>query len=217
MKKIITLIVVAFGCLHLHAQDANVRRNFVVKFAPTQLVAGEMSLNYEQRIGKFISLELDLGPTFSEFGINRSNHSLWYNGTVNDLDVMSDIGFHISLAPRFYPLYDECEMRGLYLSPVFKYRVYNSTYTYDGLSDQSGSLTQAIFRFNLGFQFWPGAGKFSIDLFSGIGMSSNTDKMFKVENVYDPNTGNYAMSWVDNTRKLMTINGVIGVKFGFGQ
>ena len=218
MKKIIALLVVSFGFTQLHAQDEEVHRNYVAKFAPTQLAAGEMSLNYEQRLAKFISVELDFGPTFSEFGINRSNHFLWGDLVwVDNQDVVSDMGFHISLAPRFYPLNGEYEMRGLYLSPVFKYRVYNSTYKYVGLEDQDGTLKQSIFRFNMGFQFWPGANKFSIDLFTGLGFSSSTDKWFTAENLYDANTGLYNLSWKENSEKRMFINGVVGVKFGFGQ
>lgn len=201
------------------AQDGGVQRNFAIKFTPTQLMAGEFNLSYEQRLSSFVSLELSFGPAFSEVGVNRSNHKLWHNNDLDnsDLDISSNMGFHVGLEPRFYLLYDENEMRGLYLAPQLKYRVYNSEYAYKDMNNTKGSLSQFICRFNLGYQFWPGANKFCMDVFTGFGFGSVDDTYYTPLQVYNSTTMNYDYTWSEHHNKTMSLNLVVGLKLGFGK
>ncbi len=215
MKKMIYMLLFSGITTIVNAQESN-RHNFAIKFTPTQLVSGEFNLGYEQRIARFVSLELNGGPTISEMGVNRSNHSLWVN-SLNQDDLTSGIGYHVSIEPRFYLLYDEYEMRGLYMSAYFKYRTYNTTYSYDGLEDKNGTLNQLIYRFNIGFQFWPGARNFCLEMFSGFGFGTITDKYYKRNSYFDNSTNNYIYSWEEIKKSKPVLNGVIGVKIGFGK
>ena len=43
------------------------------------MVAGEINFSYEQRVARKISLELEMGPTISQFGLSLGNQRLWQN------------------------------------------------------------------------------------------------------------------------------------------
>lgn len=225
MKKLLGSIILSAISLVTWSQDEaedRLGKNFVLKFAPTQLVAGEFNFSYEQRIARIFSLELEVGPTISQFGLNFGNQRLWrgdiwsFNPINSDAD--AGIGFHASLAPRFYPLSGDNELKGLYLSPVLKYRQYNYlVQDINGvLDDTKASLSQLIFRFNMGFQFWPGDGNFSIDMYFGVGLGTFDINDKYVDNYVD-DQGNVQSSWVATSNTGVRLNAATGIKFGFGM
>ncbi len=226
MKKLLGCIILSTISLAAWSQDEaeedRFGKNFVLKFAPTQLVAGEFNFSYEQRVARIFSLELEVGPTISQFGLNFGNQRLWRSDIWEfdpiNMDADANIGFHASLAPRFYPLSEDNELKGLYLSPVFKYRRYN--YLIQDISgvldDTKASLSQLIFRFNMGLQFWPGDGNFSIDMYFGVGLGT-----FDINNKYMDNyvddQGNVQSRWVATSNTGVRLNAATGIKFGFGM
>ncbi|MNU88538.1 hypothetical protein D3C71_783500 [compost metagenome] len=225
MKKLLALIILSTVSFGSYSQDDSGYRNFAIKFSPTQLVAGEFNFSYEQRLTKMISLELEVGPTISQFGLNFGNQKLWQGDLglwdFESIDQRADasIGFHVSLAPRFYPAATEDNpMKGLYLSPVFKYRQYNyiNEDETEVLDNAKSSISQMIFRFNMGLQFWPGNGHFSLDMYFGVGLGTFDIKGQRI-NSYDAGSGNWMTRWETYRDNGIRFNAVTGIKFGFGS
>jgi hypothetical protein len=209
MNKFISVFLVTILASISFGQESTSERKYAIKFAPIQLISGEFNFAYEQRIGKFTSVELELGPTFSEVGFTRGNHSFWENGNPD-----SGIGFHGALGVRLYPLCDAYEMKSLYLEPQIKYRRYNSVYTDNDYNagDVTGNLDQLIFRFNMGIQFWA-SDRLTIDIYAGIGLGNNSDETYYLN--YDGVSGNYI--WQSNVEKELLVNGTTGIRIGFGK
>lgn len=209
MNKVITTLIVTIISSLSFAQEETTEKSFAVKFSPVQLLAGEFNFTVEKSLTKFTSLEVELGPTFSEVGFTRGNHALWGQG-----QLMSAIGFHGALGIRLYPLCDAYEMKSLYLEPQVKFRRYNSVYVDETqkVEDITGTLDQVIFRFNLGFQFWP-SDRLTMDVFAGIGMGNNTDTRYNL--MYDGVSNSY--SWQPNVEKRLLVNGTTGIRIGFGK
>jgi hypothetical protein len=228
MKKLIGLVILSIVSYTAHSQEEATSRNFAIKFSPTQIMAGELNFSYEQRIGRIISLELEVGPTISQFGMNFGNQKLWrgsggslslWNFDAIDIAARSAVGFHISVAPRFYPASDDNLMKGLYLSPVFKFRQYNYVNEDENgvLDDAKSNINQAIFRFNFGLQFWPRGGKFSIDMFFGIGLGTFNVKGQQIISEYNSTTMDYDTRWDTYRDNGVRLNAATGIKFGFGM
>lgn len=229
MKKIIGIIIVSIVSFGAYSQeDAEMdsgQKNFVLKFCPTQLVAGELNFSYEQRIARVFSLELEVGPTISQFGLNFGNQRLWrgndgleiWQFEPIDPEAKSAIGFHVSLAPKFYPVSEDNELKGLYLSPVFKYRKYNyiNEDPNGTIEDARANIDQMIFRFNLGFQFWPGDGNFSLDMYFGVGLGTYNIQGNYLN--YVDNNGNPQLGWTSYNDTGIRFNAATGIKFGFGM
>lgn len=226
MKKLLGVIILSAVSLSTYSQSESGYRNFAIKFSPTQLVAGEFNFSYEQRVARLISLELEVGPTISQFGLNFGNQKLWqgdlglWNFTPIDNNASAAVGFHVSLAPRFYPSSDDSQMKGLYLSPVFKFRQYNYTNKDESgmLDNARSSISQFIFRFNMGLQFWPGDGNFSIDMYFGLGLGTFDIKGQRI-GAYEnpPGSGNIVQRWETYRDNGIRINAITGIKFGFGK
>lgn len=225
MKKLLGCIMLSTFSLITWSQDEaedRVGKNFVLKFAPTQLVAGEFNFSYEQRVARIFSLELEVGPTISQFGLNFGNQRLWRSDIWEfdpiNMDAEAAIGFHASIAPKFYPISEDNELKGLYLSPVFKYRRYNYLVQDASgvLDDTKANLSQLIFRFNMGFQFWPGDGNFSIDMYFGVGLGT-FDINDKYMDNYVDDQGNVQSRWVGTSNNGVRLNAATGIKFGFGM
>lgn len=229
MKKILGILIlsaVSFGTYSQEATENSGEKKFALKFCPTQLAAGEFNFSYEQRVARIVSLEFEVGPTISQFGLNFGNQRLWQGNDGLGIwqfqsigeDAKSAIGFHISIAPKFYPASEDNQMKGLYLSPVFKYRKYN--YINEDLSgvleDERSNIDQMIFRFNMGFQFWPGDGNFCIDMYLGVGLSTFNIRGNYLENYID-DQGYAQTRWQSYTDSGIRFNVATGLKFGFGM
>ncbi|MNJ86271.1 hypothetical protein D3C87_37620 [compost metagenome] len=226
MKKILGIFIISVISFGAYSQDEmemeSGEKRFVLKFCPTQLVAGEFNFSYEQRIARMVSLELEIGPTISQFGLNFGNQRLW-QGEIWGFDAIDEdadpaIGIHASIAPRFYPASEDNQLKGLYISPVFKYRRYN--YTNKDLNymmtDGRSSIDQMMFRFNMGFQFWPGNGNFSLDMFFGVGLSTFNIKGQQSYSYID-DQGIVQSYWTSYSDTGIRFNLATGVRFGFGM
>jgi hypothetical protein len=227
MKNLIGIILlsaVSFGTYSQEETEYSGDKNFVLKFCPTQLVAGEFNFSYEQRIARIISLELEIGPTISQFGLNFGNQRLWqgdlglWNYDAIDVNANAAIGFHASLAPKFYPASEDNELKGLYLAPMLKFRRYNYVNEDDGgiLSDAKSNIDQFIFRFNMGFQFWPGDGNFSLDMYFGVGLGTFNIHGQRYDN-YVNDQGYVETKWTPYSDNGIRFNAATGIKFGFGM
>lgn len=216
MKQIL-LSLSLFTSLTAFCQEESDYSKFAVKLSPTQLLFGEFHLAFEHRIAPHSSFEISAGPTISEVGGSMliTNSDL---GANMQYDRQTDFGYFVGLAYRFYPLNYAQAPRGLYVSPELKYRVYNTTFrdiNSFGLSDQKGSTTQAMFRFNIGYQFWPGK-KFALDVFTGIGIGAVNSVSYSVLNVYNPD-GSYTTSWLKESSNRASANATFGLKIGIGN
>ena len=105
MKKSLLLLAI-IATFSANAQKNNsevggVMRNYAIKFAPFQLIAGEFNFSYEQRVAKRISLDLELGPTISQFGLNFGNQKIWQGNSGLDLFNFNSISYNASSGVGF--------------------------------------------------------------------------------------------------------------------
>lgn len=216
MKK----IIFSFTCALIAFQGLSQKDNhskFAIKYSPTQLIMGELHFAYEQRILPQSSIEVGFGPTVSEIGLAPI---LMENIVGSSLGISkeSGLGFFGSLAFRYYPISGLATApRGLYISPEFKYRLYNTTYVDDlyDLGERTGTATQLSFKFHTGFQFWLG-GKFAIDLFTAVGVGTTNVNSHFGNAAYDQNTGVYDYKWGTNSKSRVMFTGAFGFKVGIG-
>lgn len=216
MKRIIALFVCSFIVFQGISQKDN-HSKFAIKFAPSQLVMGELHFAYEQRILPQSSIEVSLGPTVSEIGLTPiilENIA----GNANGMTKESAMGFFGALAYRYYPISGLATApRGLYIAPEIKYRLYNTSYVdeFYGMGERTGAATQISFKFFTGFQFWLGS-KFSIDVFSAVGIGSTSVRTHFVNGIYDPVSNTTTMAWDSYSKSRVSFTGSMGFKFGIG-
>jgi len=213
--KLVALGTFLFLSTMIIAQKDN-HSKFAIKFSPTQLVTGELHFAYEQRVMKQGSIELGIGPTVSEIGINSFffENNLGYGGVLAE----SSLGFFTSLQFRYYPIEGLATApRGLYIAPELKFRQYNTIYRDEitNLGERKGAINQISFKFFTGYQFWIG-GRFAIDLFTAVGIGTSNITRHSVLQTYDPNTQIYTGAWHESNRSVLRFTGAFGVKFGFG-
>jgi hypothetical protein len=232
MKKSLLLLAIT-ATLSVNAQKnssevGGVMRNYAIKFAPFQLIAGEFNFSYEQRVAKRISLDLELGPTISQFGLNFGNQKIWQGNSGLDLfnfnsisyNASSGVGFFAGIGPRIYPTSDEYSLKGFYFSPEVKYRLYNySLKDYNGnLENTKASLDQLIFRFNMGIQFWPKAANFVLDMYFGVGLSTFNIRGKNIEYSNIPDANGFNQTYWDSYRDNgVRFNAITGLRLGFGK
>lgn len=219
-KQIITLLSLAVVAQASAQRESDEYSSFAIKFTPSQFVMGEINFGYEQRIAPHSSLELSLGPTISEIGAAQlltTDLDEW-DAPAGTTEHGSQLGYFVSLGYRYYPLSYAKAPRGLYLSPEVKYRVYNTSYIDNAelLDDQNGVVTQTMFRFNLGYHFWPGK-RFSMDVFFGFGVSNFERTRYEAVTVYNPDTMMDEYVWDEDKVKEARLNGTFGLKFGIGH
>lgn len=200
-------------------ERALVENKSVLKFSPLQMVVGEINFGFERKIDEMSSVEFEFGPTLSNVGLTvNDNHysDPWGGGSL--VEETSGIGFFGSIGYRFYPLDNGKVLNGLYVSPVFKYRLKNfGVHDFTNiLPDNKGSENHMYFTFNFGIQRWLSQ-KFSLDMFGGIGLGYESHMRFTTISTYDGNTGLYTSEWdkttFDGVRFVLTG----GVKVGIGH
>ncbi len=195
-----------------------VDNDHVMKFSPLQMVMGEINLGFEKRINEMSSLEFELGPTLSEVGFSVNDYHYydpWGNPT---LSRNTGLGFFGSVGYRFYPMDNTMVLNKFYVSPVFKYRLYNYKLVdfSNTLDDEKGSENQAMFTFNFGYQKWL-SDHFSLDMFAGFGLAFESHNSYYVNSFYDGNTGQYTYSWKENNYNGVRFAFTAGVKVGIGN
>ena len=215
MRKLVFSIACSLVALSATAQKDN-HSKYAIKYSPTQLIMGELHFAYEQRVLPQASIEVTLGPTISEIGLPVL---FFDNLTIGNTSRESGLGFFGSLSYRYYPISGLATApRGMYIAPEIKYRLYNTTYVDPGynIGDKSAKTTQLMFKFHTGYQFWLGS-KFSIDVFTAVGIGTTSRTSLSVGQTYDPVTGIIGdAQWVGYTRSRVAFVGAFGFKFGVG-
>jgi hypothetical protein len=190
----------------------------VIKFSPVQMLRGEINLGFEKTIDEMSSFEIELGPTISEIGfsVNENHYNDPFGGSGGAR--ITGTGFFGSVAYRFYPMDGMKVLNGFYISPVFKYRLYNFGLTdYSGiLSDSKGSEGQAMFTMNVGVQRWY-SDHFSMDFFAGLGLCQEVHKTARAQYEYNGSTGEYDYSWDRYSYHGVRFTATMGVKIGIGR
>ncbi len=196
----------------------NVQHKNVFKFDPIRMSIGEINFGYERVIGEKSSLDFEIGPTISNVGFNRNFIDPVSPGTAFQRE--SAMGFFTSAAFRYYPLDDRYVLNQFYVSPKFKYRMYNEEIVADPLSSSlgtnSGTSNEYIFSFNFGMQQWL-AESFSLDYYLGFGISGSNSRTYYPTSMYDGNTGNWIESWRMEKDKDARFILTAGLKVGIGK
>ncbi len=216
MKKILLLFVSILGSFHLLSQEEEYSR-YAVKYAPFQLIAGELHFEFEQAVAPQISVFANAGPTISEVGLGK----LLLDGIHKpNFSRESDIGAFVGIGFRYYILSNYAMApKGLYIGPEIKYRYYKSSPSTDqsqmqlNINDLYYNAKQLSFRFQIGNQFLIG-GRFALDMYVNLGLGKTTINSSEVNTYYDGGNYNYGIG--DVTRNRVSIVGTTGVKFGFG-
>lgn len=195
-----------------------VDNDHVLKFSPLQMVMGEINLGFEKKINEMSSLEFELGPTLSEVGFTVTDDHFYDPWGYPSQSRNTGIGVFGSVGYRFYPMDNTMVLNKFYVSPVFKYRLYNFQLKdfSNTLDDQKGSENQAMFTFNFGYQKWL-SDHFSLDMFAGFGLAYESHNTYYVNSVYDGNTGNYIYNWEENNYNGVRFAFTAGVKVGIGN
>lgn len=191
------------------------------KFDPLRMFIGEINFSWEHRIQERTSFEIELGPTISNLSYTKqgNNHfnDIYYGYVASE--TQSGMGVLASAAIRYYPLQDYKALNRIYISPRVKYRRYNETYTVEGagLEDRQGYSSEVIFSFNIGLQEWL-SDNFAFDYYIGMGIGSYRERTSNYTVTYNELTGmNDKYIWVDNSRSLARVVGVIGMKVSIGK
>ena len=215
MQKILFSVLCLLATFQAVAQKDN-HSKFAIKYSPTQLISGELHFGYEQRVLPQSSIEATLGPTISEIGLPIL---LFDNLIIGNASRESGLGFFAGLSYRYYPLSGYATApRGLYIAPEIKYRLYNTKYVDNqyALGERTGGTTQLMFKFHTGYQFWLGS-KFSIDVYTAVGVGTTSLKSYSTNQPYDPISGNFgAPEWSEYSRSRVSFVGSFGFKVGIG-
>lgn len=188
-----------------------------IKFDPVRMIIGDISFSYERVVGQKASLELEIGPTISNTGLNRLNFNFIDDDDINGFSVGNEsaLGILGSLAFRYYVLNGRPAMNQLYISPKYKFRQYNEMNNASGYNLESikGGIQQHIFTFNIGMQFWVSK-SFSLDCYVGFGLTSNHRTRYAVVENY---TGSeYVYDWYKYTKNSVNPTISTGLKLGLG-
>jgi hypothetical protein len=169
MKKLIILITVVAYASMLKAQDVADSKQLAIKWAPTGLILGSLSLQGEYNFGKN-SLTAKIGLPVSV------NHTFTYEDKDADFQMRAT-----SLLAGYRMYLSKKHMRGLYFEPFFKYVHQNA----EGVGNGTLSGDPVVMDFTndynglgigaqLGVQFLVGK-RFVIDLFL-IGPEINSSR-----------------------------------------
>ncbi|MBL4861769.1 MAG: DUF3575 domain-containing protein [Crocinitomicaceae bacterium] len=187
----------------------------VVKFAPLNMLMGEINFGYERQISLKGSVDLELGPTISKVGFGIDNHFVDpFSPSVTE---KSGMGFVTSVGYRYYPLDETEALNRFYVSPILKFKLEN--FTVEDLSGniptvQKGSETQFNFYFNFGYQLWVSK-TFSLDFYTGMGLGSQQSTTYTAEQVFEDNQWSY--QWVKQYRSGARYVFNLGLKVGIGS
>jgi hypothetical protein len=186
----------------------------VVKFAPLNMLVGEINLGYERQLSQKGSIDLEVGPTISKIGVTVDGHLV--DPYTPSIAENSGLGFFTTVGYRFYPLDATEALNRFYVSPVMKFKVMNHTISdlSNMLDDVRASNTRLNFYFNFGYQIWM-AKSFSMDFFGGFGIGYQSIKDYLPESVFVDN--NWTYRWASNSRSGAVYVGNVGLKLGIGS
>lgn len=194
--------------------------DYVVKFSPTQLMAGQFTFSFEQNIHNKGSLELSVGATAGSIGFapwvamgpTYLNTSFNYN---------SNLGYSLSLGYRYYAWNPGgAQLHGFYLSPVLKFNVLRA----EGSKQNQQPLTDSklgfdahltTFTIQAGYQFIIGK-EFTLDMYIGSGLGNRKVENTYTDFFYDENTTSYLPYESTSVKNSIFTSFVTGLKLGFG-
>lgn len=189
----------------------------VVKFAPLNMLIGEIGFGYEHKVDSKSSLDFEFGPTISEIGFDVNTHyfdaySSNYSYRTSGLGAFGSVGY------RFYPLDETEALNRFYVSPILKYKLLtytaNSADPNANLDPKRGTENQLNFYFNFGHQVWLSK-SFCLDMYCGMGIG------YKGTVDYTINSEYVGTEWVSSwrTQKASGARYVfdIGIKVGIGS
>lgn len=189
----------------------------VIKFTPTQMLAGEINFSFEKQLSKQTSFEIGLGPTISNIAVGDGTGNHYFDPMYGGYTIeTSGLGFFAEAGYRFYPLDETEALNRFYLSPVLKYKLMNF-----GLEEASGELPKREgsdmrmnFALNVGYQVWLSK-SFAMDFYTGLGIGfQQVESYFPVYNYVGTE---YQYEWVDNSYSQARYVFNFGVKVGIGQ
>jgi len=187
----------------------------VFKFAPLNMLVGEINFGYEKQLSKNTSVDFEFGPTLSKISLFINDDHLGVLSGPAKFE-RSGLGFLASIGYRFYPSTDTEALNRFYVSPIFKYKVYNHTIEdVSGiLDDVGGSNTSFNFLFNFGYQKWVSE-LFSLDFYAGLGLGYQSLVDYNPTSIVVNNDFEY--SWDKDADSGARYVFSLGIKVGFGQ
>ncbi len=187
----------------------------VFKFAPLNLLGGEILFGYERQVGLKGSFDLELGPTISKIGFGLTSHV--GNSFEPAVGELSGMGIVFGVAYRYYPLDETEALNRFYVSPQFRYKLFNhkvQDFSEFVPGTQSGNQSNANFLFNFGYQVWTSE-TFAIDMYAGVGIGMRTETNWELEQYYQDNTWQYRWNEIYSTGARYLFNA--GIKVGIGS
>lgn len=187
----------------------------VIKFAPLNMLGGEILFGYERQLNAKGSFDVELGPTISKIGFGITTH--YGGGFEPQIDELSGMGVVFGVSYRYYPLDETEALNRFYVAPQFRYKLLN--HKVQDFSEfvpgiQKGNQTNANFLFNFGYQAWLSE-TFAMDMYIGLGIGMRTETDWYSEQYYEDNTWKYR--WVETygsgARYLLNA----GIKVGIGS
>lgn len=186
----------------------------VYKFAPLNLFDGEILFGYERQLTAKGSFDVELGPTISKVSTGVPGHI--GNSMEPSIGESSGMGIVTGVAYRYYPLDGTEALNRFYVSPQFRFKVYNHTVQdYSGFIPdvKRGNETMANFFFNFGYQSWLSK-TFSLDFYLGVGIGNYTSRDFYAVSYYNGTEWEYNWEQEDNSGARYVLNA--GIKVGIG-
>lgn len=189
----------------------------VIKFSPTQLLAGEINFSFEKQLSKQTSFEIGAGPTISNIALGDGGGNHYFDPMYGSYAYeTSGVGFFAEAGYRFYPLDETEALNRFYLSPVVKFKLMNF-----GLEDAAGELPnrdgsdmRLNFAMNVGYQVWLSK-SFAMDFYTGLGIGYQQVQSYFPEYAFvNPD---YVFTWKDNSYSQARYVFNFGVKVGIGQ
>ena len=187
----------------------------VIKFAPLNLLAGEVLFGYERQYGVKGSLDFELGPTISKIGFGLNSH--YVSSFEPSPEDISGLGFVSGISYRYYPLDETEALNRFYVGPQFRFKAMNhKVQDASGLVSgvQRGTKMNSNFYFNFGFQSWLSS-TFSMDFYMGFGIGMQTERDYYVMADYVDNQTVY--NWVEDLRSGAVYVFQMGLKVGIGS
>ena len=187
----------------------------VVKFAPLNLLAGEILFGYERQHGVKGSLDFELGPTISKIGFGFNSH--WVDASLPSEHDISGLGVVSGVSYRYYPLDETEALNRFYVAPQFRFKAMNhKVQDINGFVPgvQRGTQMNSNFFFNFGYQSWLSS-TFSMDFYMGFGIGMRTERDYDLVTVFQDNEWVYDWSETNSSGAVYVFQ--LGLKVGIGS
>lgn len=187
----------------------------VVKFAPLNLLAGEVLFGYERQHGVKGSLDFELGPTLSKIGFGINSH--WIDASTPSEQDLSGIGIVSGVSYRYYPLDETEALNRFYVAPQFRFKAMNhKVQDVNGFVSgvQRGTQMNSNFYFNFGYQSWLSS-TFAMDFYMGFGIGMRTERDYNL--VAEFQDTDWVYDWEETNYSGAVYVFQMGLKVGIGS